>query len=230
MLSSQSHLSERILRRFKGLSEHLQAGEQPLFTIPAIWDSGQGRHSTACDVMITNQRVFGYIYTRFPRERLFLDALPLNEINAVSLRQKTYEPVFRELLLGSEKRRIYIRAPRQKIERLYDELRSTIDQFVPEAQRDQGIQGAPTELAVTQQEQEVASRVPVYGKQEIRAPFERSSLAITLLFVGGLILEIGGALLWFATQSFQTGFPLIVAGLVSVGTAMLISRQRRLSR
>ncbi|SRR5579871_2761145 len=222
MVSSQSHASERILRRFKGLPGHLQAGEQPVFTIPAIWDSGQGRHSTACDVIITNQRVFGYIYTRFPRERLFLDALPLNEINAVSLRQKTYEPVFRELLVGSEKRRVYIRAPRQKIERLYDELRSTIDQFVPGAQR---ASPEPTE-----QEQRVASRSPAYGKQEIRAPFERSSLAITLLFVGGLILEIGGALLWFATQSFQVGFPLIVAGLVSVGTAMLISRQRRLSR
>lgn len=224
MVSSQSHTSERIMRRFKGLSGHLQAGEQPLFTIPAIWDSGQERHSTACDIILTNSRVFGYIYTRFPRERLFLDALPLNEISVVSLRQKSYEPVFRELLVGSEKRRVYIRAPRQKIERLYDALRSAIGQLAPGAP---GAQGEPTELAETEQEQEVSLRAPTYGKQEIRAPFERSSLAITLLFVGGLILEIGGALLWFSTQSFQIGFPPIVAGLVAVGTAMLISRQRR---
>jgi hypothetical protein len=224
MVSSQTQASERILRRFKGLSEHLQPDERPLFTIPAIWDNGRSRHSTACDVILTNARLFGYIYTRYPHERFFLDALPLNEISVVSLRQKSFEPVFRELLVGSQQRRVYIRAPRQKIERLYEALRSAIARFAPGAQV-QGMQGVSGERV--EQEQEPSSRAPAYGKQEIRAPFERSSLAITLLFVGGLILEIGGALLWYSTQSFQVGFPPIFAGLVAVGTAILIARQRR---
>jgi len=222
MISAQWQASERILRRFKGLSQHLQADEQPLFTVPAIWDGGQGQHSMACDVIITNRRVFGYIYTRFPRERLFLDALPLDEIKAVTLRQKAHEPVFRELFISSMSRNVYVRAPRQKIERLYGALRSAIDQFVP------GTLSSPAKPG-----QESASPSaplappPAFGKQEIRASFERSPLAVLLLFVGGLILEIGGALLWLLTQSFQTGFPLFVAGLVAVATAILVTRQRR---
>src|SRR5437868_1869581 len=118
-MPAQTQETQKILRRFKGLSRHLQEGEIPLFTVPAIWDSGQELHSSACDIIITNQRLFGYIYTRFPRERLFLDALPLGEIKAVSLHQKSFEPVFRELLVSTGKRSVYIRAPRQKIESLY---------------------------------------------------------------------------------------------------------------
>ncbi len=222
MISAQSQASERILRRFKGLSQHLQADEWPLYTVPAIWDGGQSQHSNACDVIITNQRVFGYIYTRFPRERLFLDALPLDEIKAVTLRQKTHEPVFRELLISSGQRSVYVRAPRQKIERLYGALRSAIDQFVP------GTLSSPAEPG-QESAAPPSSAVfpPAFGKQEIRTSFERSPLAILLLFVGGLILEIGGALLWRLTQSFQTGFPLIVAGLVAVVAAILVLRQER---
>jgi len=61
----------------------------------------------------------------------------------------------------------------------------------------------------------------------MRASFERSSLAIVLLFVGGLILEIGGALLWRVTQSAQIGLPLCIAGFVAVATSIMIARQRR---
>jgi hypothetical protein len=68
---------------------------------------------------------------------------------------------------------------------------------------------------------------PAFGKQEIRASFERSSLAAILLFVGGLILEIGGALLWQVTQSAETGLPLCVAGFIAVATAIMVARQRR---
>jgi hypothetical protein len=65
-----------------------------------------------------------------------------------------------------------------------------------------------------------------FGRQEIRTTFERSPLAIILLFIGGLILEIGGIVLWTATQSTQIGLPLIVAGIVAVITAILVRRQK----
>jgi len=65
-----------------------------------------------------------------------------------------------------------------------------------------------------------------FGRQDIRTTFERSPLAITLLFIGGLILEIGGIILWSTTKSAPTGFPLIVAGFVAVITAFLVRRQR----
>src|SRR5713226_6932868 len=127
-MPAQATTTEKILKRFKVLRQHLLAGEAPLFTVPAIWDGGQASHSTACDVIVTNQRIFGYIYMTFPRERLFLDSLPLASIRAVSLREKSFEPLFRELLVRGEGRKVYIRAPRQKIESLQDALRSAIAQ------------------------------------------------------------------------------------------------------
>lgn len=212
-MPSKTGTAEKILSRLKGLRNHMQAGEVPVFTVPAIWDAGQGQRSMPCDVVVTNQRIFGYVYVSFPRERLFLDALSLATIQAVSLRHKTYEPLFRELLVSDGQRRIYIRAPRQKIENLYEELRSAIEQYAP---------GAQTALA----DVETSNTPPVvYGRQEIRTSFERSPLGITLLFVGGLLLEIGGIVLWAVTQSLQTGLPLFIAGLVAVITAILMRRQ-----
>ena len=218
-MPTQTQESQKILRRFKGLQQHLQEGEIPLFTVPAIWDSGQERHSTACEIIITNQRLFGYIYTRFPRERLFLDALPLEEIKAISLRQKSYEPVFRELFVSAGKRSVYIRAPRQKIESLYSALRSATGQDMP------GTASEDTQDDASPAASSTAS--PTFGKQEIRVSFEQSSLAAILLFVGGLILEIGGVLLWQVTHSAQTGLPLCIAGFVAVFVAIMVARQRR---
>ena len=214
----QSRTAEKILSRLKGLRKHLQADEEPLFSVPAIWDGGQSQRSIACDVVLTNQRLFGYMYVNFPRERLFLDALQLNSIKAVSLRRKTYEPVFRELLVSEEQRKVYIRAPRQKIESLYEALRAAIAQYAPSAQVALGDDGGSSPSQVTPS--------PVYGRQEIRTSFERSPLAIILLFVGGLLLEILGAVAWAATQSAQTGLPLIIAGLAAVVTAILLRRAR----
>ncbi len=216
-MPSKTETAEKILTRFKGLRSQIQAGEEPLFTIPAIWDSGQGQRSMPCDVVLTNQRLFGYVYVTFPRERLFLDALSLAKITAVTLRQKTFEPVFRELLVSEGQRKIYIRAPRQKIESLYEALRSAIEQYVP------GTQPA----LENEEESAVAQAPPSYGRQEIRTSFERSPLAITLLFIGGLLLEIGGAALWAITRSEQIGLPLIIAGFVAVLTAILVRRQRQ---
>jgi hypothetical protein len=208
--------ADKIIAHLKGLRNHLQADEEPLFTVPAIWDSGQERRSEPCDVVLTNQRLFGYFYVTFPRERLFLDALSLTAIKTVTFRHKTFEPLFRELLVSDGQRKVYIRAPRQKIERLYNALRSAIEHYAPRAQPafEHHEAGRANQTTLT------------FGRQEIHAPFEHSPLAITLLFIGGLILEIGGFSLWAVTQSSQIGLPLIIAGFVAVITAILVRRQR----
>ncbi len=215
-MQPKNETADKIIAHLKGLRNHLQTGEEPLFSVPAIWDSGQEHRSKPCDVVLTNQRLFGYVYVTFPRERLFLDALSLNAIKAVTFRHKTFEPLFRELLVSDGQRKVYIRAPRQKIESLYNALHSAIEHYAPHAQpaldHKEAIQTNET--------------TPAFGRQEIPAPFERSPLAITLLFIGGLILEIGGIYLWSITQSSQIGLPLIIAGFVAVITAILVRRQR----
>jgi hypothetical protein len=212
----KTEIAEKILRRLKGLGNQMQAGEEPLFTVPAIWDAGQGQRSMPCDVVLTNQRLLGYVYVTFPRERLFLDALSLANIKAVTLRHKTFEPVFRELLVRDSQCRVYIRAPRQKIENLYEALRSAIEQYAPGTQP----------VLESEELRDDAPVTPTYGRQEIRTTFERSPLAIVLLFIGGLLLEIGGVVLWAVTQSLQTGLPLFIAGFAAVITAILVRRQR----
>jgi hypothetical protein len=140
----------------------------------------------------------------------------LTEIKAVTFRQKTFEPVFRELLVRDGQRKVYIRAPRKKIESLYEALRSAMEQYAPKAKP-----------AIEHEEtSNVNETAPSFGRQEIRTTFESSPLAIILLFIGGLILEIGGIVLWTATQSTQIGLPLIVAGIVAVITAILVRRQK----
>jgi hypothetical protein len=182
-----------------------------------IWNSQERQHSTPCDVVLTNQRLIGYYFVSFPRERLFFEELTLSHITHVSLRQKSFEPIFRELMISEGQRKIYIRAPRQKIETLYAELRSAIEQDAP-----------ASESVFEHESSDQSSRPsPAYGRQEIRAPFANSPLAITLLFIGGLILEIVGAILWAVAHSSQAGLPLCVAGFISVITATLVRRQRR---
>src|SRR6185437_4546526 len=132
-MAMKSESAEKILARLKGLRNHMKPGEEPLFSIPGIWDGGQGQRSMACDVVLTNQRLFGYVFSSFPRERLFLDAIPLSSIKAVSLRQKSFEPIFRELLIRNAQRNVYIRSRRQQIEGLYEALRAAIEKFAPTA-------------------------------------------------------------------------------------------------
>src|ERR1700676_266014 len=98
---------EKIFRQVKRLREQMQPGEEPLLAIPAIWDDGKQPHSTPCDVIVTNQRLLGYYSVMHPRPRLFLEELPLAEITAVSFRHKTYEPLFRELLVSMGQRKVY---------------------------------------------------------------------------------------------------------------------------
>src|SRR5947199_10015424 len=133
-MQSQNGTANTIIRHLKGLSSHLLQGEEPLFTVPAIWDSGQNQRSVPCDVVLTNKRLFGYVYVTFPRERLFLDALTLTAIKVVTFRQKTFEPVFRELLVSDGQHKVYIRAPRKKLERLYEALQSAMEHYGPNVQ------------------------------------------------------------------------------------------------
>lgn len=200
----------------KGIQNHLHEGEVVLFSAPGFWDNGEVNYSTACDIVLTNQRIMGYYYKSFPREHLFLDALNLDELTSVEYRQKSFEPLFRELALRDEKRRVYLRTTRQHTETLYNLLREHTNQSLTQ----QGTYQATAGEQAPQPHQETR-----YERQEIRTKFENSTLGITLLFVGGLVLEILGVVLW-RTQGAGIGWPLCLAGLVAVFTALLVRRQR----
>ena len=216
---THSRTAEKIFRRARRLREQMQTNEEPLLAVPAIWDSGKEDISTPCEVIVTNQRLIGYYSVNFPRKRIFLEDMQLNKISSVTLREKTFEPIFRELLVCEGPRKIYIRAPRRYIEALYAALRSNSEQHVT----------TPQETVADEQahhKQATAQQTPSYGRQDVRRPFERSPLAITLLFVGGLVLEISGFVLWGATHSLQIGLPLFIAGLVAGLTAIFVRRSR----
>lgn len=215
--------SNKILSRLKGLGTQMREDELPLFSIPAIWENASEQRSEACDLVLTNQRLFGYIYTTFPRERLFLDAVELHEIKTVTLRQKSFEAVFRELLVSDGQKRVYIRATRKKIEAAVSALRSAIAEYAP-----------ATHTALTEEDHESARgtaaedqhREPNYSQQQVRQPLERSPLGITILLVGGLLLEIIGVLVWAGTGSLQTGAPLFLAGVFAFIMAVITRRLR----
>lgn len=216
---------EKMFRKVKRLRDHMQPDEEPLLAIPAIWDSGKERRSVPCDVIVTNQRLMGYYSVNRPRPRLFLEEIPLSEIAAVSFRHKTYEPIFRELLVSAGRQKVYVRAPRRYIEALYAALREATELYASPGQTT--FEDTPaTDSETPDAPARTRSSATVYGRQDIRTNFERSPLAITLLFGGGLLLEILGFGLWVATQSVQTGLPLFVAGLICVLTATFVRRQR----
>ena len=225
--NNNSRIAESIFKRLKGLRERMQPGEVPLLNIPGIWDGGQEGRSMGCDIVLTNQRLMGYVFTTFPRERLFLEAVPLAEITAVSLRHKTHEPLFRELLVRNRERKVYIRSSRRHSDMLYNALRSTIEQYAPQAQKALEHEEDQEESPTTTRPVSAATRAPFYGRQDIRTAFESSPLAITLLLIGGLALEVIGILLWATTQSTTTGGPLFFAGLLCVVFAIIVKRQQR---
>ncbi len=189
-------------------------------TIPGIWDSGQaGQRATTCEIVLTNQRLIGYSHITFPRERLFLEDIVLVSVTNVSLRQKSFEPIFRELLVSDGQRKAYIRSSREKIELLYSALRSAIETHSPNV-------SITTPLQESEMQENTTRPAPIYGRQEIRTPFEQSLLGITILFIGGLLLEIIGVIAWSATHSGQVGLPLCIAGFICVLTATLLRRGR----
>ncbi|MBE3557792.1 MAG: hypothetical protein IMW89_01010 [Ktedonobacteraceae bacterium] len=222
-MPQKKSLAEKIIANISGLRNHLQSNERPITAIPAIWDSGQSRRSIPCDVILTNQRLLGYYFVRFPRERLFLEELALPAITAVTLRQKKFEPVFRELMVGTGQRRVYIRAPRQKIEILYTALREALNEHAPQA-----VSATTTgeEERIMPAQDRPAQAAAAFGRQELQRPFETSPLAIMLLFSGGLLLEIAGLIFWLGFHTASIGTPLFIAGLVAVIAALLNQRRR----
>lgn len=218
-MSNTSGNAQQILSRCKGLSQQLQAGEEPVFSIPAIWDSNRYSHSEACEVILTNQRILGFYFKSFPREKLFLDALNLSAITHLTLRQKSYTP-FCELMISEGTHKVAIRAPRQKSEAMYAALRTAT---ATHHQLDEQEKSVATSEALTPVG---TSPVPVYGREDMRVAFDTSPLAIVTLFVGGIVLEIIGALLWSLTHTSQIGLPLCIAGFIAVIVAILQARQR----
>jgi hypothetical protein len=249
---AQNTSAEKILTRFKGLRAQMREGEQPLFSAPAIWENATDRQTNACDLVLTNQRLFGFFYKTFPRERLFLDALELSAITAVSIRRKSFEALFRELLVADNQKRIYIRATGTRIEETYTALRKAIAAYAPavgatlapatdahewsDEQESmpggttsdvQKLQGEQIEAQSQQQHEQESLAGPVYSEQRVHQPLERSPLGITLLLVGGLILEIIGVLAWSASGNAQVGVTLILTGLFAVIMAIVVRRQLR---
>jgi hypothetical protein len=228
-MANKINTTDKILAQIKGLRNHLLPDEEPLLALPGIWDDGHEKRSTACDIILTNQRLLGYYFVSFPRERVFLDALTLTKIRNVAVREKNFEPLFRELLVSEDQHKIYIRAPRQKIETLYAELRSSIETYAPlnEATLEENAENEVVEEGSgDEQTNTTPPTAPVYGRQEIKTSFESSNIAIVMLFMGGLVLEIGGASLW-ATVGQTIGLPLCIAGFVLVFAAIMQRRQRR---
>ncbi len=218
-------VAERILARTKGLSGYLEEGEEPVLALPAIWDNGESSHSTPCDIIITDRRVIGFYYKSFPRERVFIDSLRLAELSNVTWREKSYEPVFREILISDGRRKVYVRTARQKSEELYAALRSATGNDSADQQEVSENRGE--EARAQTSSQTTGSSGTIYGRQDVKRAFDTSTLAILLLFVGGIICEVIGAILWIATGSAQTGVPLFVAGFLAVLAAILVRRQQR---
>ena len=193
-------------------------------TIPGIWDgvpTGENeRRATTCEIVVTNQRVLGYMHTKFPRERLFLEAFSLKNITTLAFRQRSFDPLFRELSLSDGTHTAYIRSSREKIELLYQEIQTAIATYAPHST-------SSTPSSDDTSEETLTRSAPIYERKTIRTTFEQSSLGITALFVGGLLLEIIGIIAWSLTQSIQVGLPLCLAGLLAVFIATLSVRQRR---
>ena len=193
-------------------------------TIPGIWDgvpTGESeRRATTCEIVVTNQRLLGYMHTKFPRERLFLEAFPLKNITNLAFRQRSFDPLFRELSLSDGTRTAYIRSSREKIELLSQEIQTAIAVYAPHST-------SSTQSSDDINEEITTRSAPVYERKTIRTTFEQSSLGIAALFVGGLLLEIIGIIVWSLTQSIEVGLPLCLAGLLAVFIATLSVRQRR---
>lgn len=218
----------KIFQRLKGLQAQMQPGEEPILALPAIWDGGQSSHSTACDVIVTNQRVIGYYYRGFPRERIFIDSLNLADLRKVTWRKKKYEPVFREILVSDGRRDVYIRTPQQKSEFLYEALRLANDITAhPASAAIDNEEGAHTEQpAPTSGQTQVTAEPtgPVYAQEQVRRPFENSSLAVVLLLVGGVLIEIISLFLLFTLHNASISVPLFIAGFVAVAASFMARR------
>lgn len=230
-MPNKAGTAEKILNRTKGLRAQMQEGEEPQLALPAIWDNGQGRASTACDVIVTNQRVMGYYYKSFPREHLFVDALNLADVKQVTWREKSHEPIFREILVSDGHRQVYIRTPRQKCEELYSALKESTQHNIPSTldinhEQSSKAEDTPSTSATEQAPQSpVQQQATVYTREEIKQTFEYSSLAVVLLLVGGIFLELIGIIAWSASGQSSVGIPLLIAGLLAFVVSIVVRKQ-----
>ncbi|WP_376795065.1 TRIC cation channel family protein [Thermogemmatispora sp.] len=218
--ASQAGAARRILRRFRGLQAHLQPGEEPLGSRPVIWHS-QEHGAVACDVILTNRRLLGYYQTRFPRSRLFLEAIPLQEITSLTQRIPQSKSLLHELLIISGQGQVLLRAPRRSIEQLCEAIRLLKEGASQERE-------AASSSAVAAGGEEEPEREPPLrlARQQLVGSAERSPAAIAAIFACGLILEIIAVFLWATTGSLATSLPPFGAGLLAVLTAILVYRQR----
>lgn len=216
---------EKILASIKGLREHMQADEKLLTTIPGTWYSipmGESEpRTTTCEIVLTNQRLLGFLYVKFPRERLFLETFSLASITTLSFRQRSFDPLFRELLVSDGLREASIRSSREKIELLNEEIQSAIAIYAPHTT------SSAQSSSKEGHEVDTVRPTPLYERKELSTSFEQSRLGVTVLFVGGLLLEIIGIIAWSATKSGQIGLPLCIAGVFAVFIAILTRRQSR---
>lgn len=217
MPETASAAANKIFQRLKGLRAQMQTGEEPILALPAIWDSGSSSHSTACDVIVTNQRLIGYYYRAFPRERIFIETLNLSDLGTVTWRDKNYEPIFREILVSDGTHKVYIRTPRQKSSLLYETIRMLTEHDDQDAVQLE----VETETNADEPIPTTKSKAPIYGREEIRRPFEKTVLSSVMLLVGGILLEIIGIFLLLTIHSSSISIPLFIAGFVAVGASFL---------
>jgi hypothetical protein len=217
MPETASAATNKIFQRLKGLRAQMQTDEEPILALPAIWDSGSSSHSTACDVIVTNQRLIGYYYRGFPRERIFIETLDLAKLNTVTWRDKNFEPVFREILVSDGLHKVYIRTPRQKSALLYETIQMLTEQNDLASKQ----QEITSTAGVDEQIQVSTHRAPIYGHEEVRRPFENTVLSNVVLLVGGILLEIFGILLLTTLHNASISIPLFVAGFVAVAASFL---------
>lgn len=221
-MAAQQQQAKKILTRIKGLAGHLEEGETPLQNLPAIWDGAQKAHSETCEVIITNKRIIGYYYRSFPREKLFLDALNLEDITQIARQPRSYSPIFQQLEISTSQRKIYIRAPHQQIALLCQALEEATNLPLQELKATEKAKVAKTSLKPASSETKTT--------EPKRISFEESPLGITLLFAGGIILEFLGLWAWTSTNSSAVGMPICIAGFVAVAAAIFIRRQQRQSQ
>jgi len=226
MPNTSTTAATKIFQRLKGLQARMQPGEEPILALPAIWDGGQNNHSTACDVIVTNQRVIGYYYRGFPRERIFFDALNLADLRTVTWRKKNYEPIFREILVSDGQRDVYLRTAQQKSEFLYETLRLANDKTAmpASATRDNEVETEQTPSDAGQTQVMAQPTDTVYTREQVRGTFESSSLAVTLLLVGGILIEVFSIIMLFTLHNMSISGPLFIAGFIAVA-ASLIARK-----
>lgn len=232
-------MSENILKqanvitaRVKGLQAYLQPEELPCFSQPAIWVGGTNKPNETCEVVITNKRVIGFYYRSFPREKVFLDTVDLASINRVTFLQKSYEPIFRDIVIKAGSRTISLRTPGQKAEALFNALQEAApsSQISTTEEAIETVASANNSVTPEPEPAHISSTNmtnTTYERQTTRNPFSASAITIILLFIGGIILEIVGAIVWAGTASAPTGLPLCIAGFIAVVAAILQTRQRR---